>query len=289
MPRPRLNTQALDVMIAVALAEDIGPRDVTTATLIDPRQRGRGTVVAREPGVLAGMPVARRLLNAFDKRLKLSRALDDGASLKPDKTIAVLTGPLAPMLTVERTLLNFVRQLSGIATLTRRYVEAVGSRGPEVLDTRKTLPGWRCLAKYAVAVGGGRNHRMGLFDQVLIKDNHLQASRLSPADAAALARKTLPRKLPVEVEVETVRDARAAAEAGADIVLLDNMSPARMKAAVRAVRAASAKTLVEASGRVTLKNVRAVARTGVDWISVGALTHSAAAVDIALEIEATKR
>jgi len=289
MLRPRLDTQALDVMIAVALAEDIGPGDVTTATLIDPRQRGRGTVVAREPGVLAGMPVVRRLLNAFDKRLKLSRALDDGASLKPDKTIAVLTGPLAPMLTVERTLLNFIRQLSGIATLTRRYVEAVGSRGPEVLDTRKTLPGWRGLAKYAVAVGGGRNHRMGLFDQVLIKDNHLQASRLSPADAAALARKTLPRKLPVEVEVETVRDARAAAEAGADMVLLDNMSPARMKAAVRAVRAASAKTLVEASGRVTLKNVRAVARAGVDWISVGALTHSAPALDIALEIEATKR
>lgn len=285
MPKAALDLKLLDELIAKTLAEDIGSGDVTTVALLGPSVKGRGVLVARESGVVAGMPVVRRLLATFDKRLRISGALKDGSALESGTVIAAITGPAGSMLTVERTLLNFLQRLSGIATLTRRYVDAAAGTGVTVLDTRKTLPGWRRLSKYAVAVGGGENHRMGLYDEVLIKDNHLKASGLSPADAVALARQNAAPELRIEVEAETVGDARAAALAGADIVMLDNMPPARMKKAVAAVRAVSPKTTIEASGRVTLGNVAAVARTGVDWISVGALTHSAGALDIALEME----
>ncbi len=285
MPKAALDLKLLDELIAKTLAEDIGSGDVTTTALLAPSVKGRGMLLARESGVVAGMPVVRRRLATFDKRLRISRALKDGSALESGTVIAAITGPAGPMLTVERTLLNFLPRLSGIATLTRRYVDAAAGAGVTVLDTRKTLPGWRRLSKYAVAVGGGENHRMGLYDQVLIKDNHLKASGLSPAAAVALARQNAAPELRIEVEAETVGDARAAAFAGADIVMLDNMPPARMKKAVAAVRAISPKTTIEASGRVTLRNVAAVARTGVDWISVGALTHSAGALDIALEME----
>ncbi len=291
-----------DDLIENAIAEDVGAGDVTTAALIDPMLRAKGILVARESGVLAGMPVAMRLLRKFDAGaqpatagkhavpLRLTQALRDGSRLSPGTAIASITGPAASLLTVERTLLNFLQHLSGIATLTRKYVDAVAGTGVKVLDTRKTLPGWRVLAKYAVAVGGGTNHRMGLYDQVLIKDNHLGALRalgLGPDEAMALAFARLkhPRTMRVEIEVETVHDAYKAALMGADIVMLDNMRPAQMKKAVAAVRGVSGRTIIEASGRITLRNIRAVARTGVDWVSVGALTHSAPALDIALEIE----
>ena len=286
MPNAKLDWKAVDESVAQALAEDLGGGDVTTAALIEPGQRGTGQLIAREPGVLAGTPVARRLLRRTDRRLRLSAALADGAVLRRGAVIGVVRGPLAPMLTAERPLLNFLQQLSGIATLTRRYVDAIAGTGARLLDTRKTLPGWRRLAKYAVAVGGGTNHRMGLHDQFLIKDNHLAASGLTPAAAVAQARRNAPKRMRIEVEVESVADARAAAQAGADIVMLDNMSPARMRTAVTVVRAARPKTIVEASGHITLRNVRAVAETGVDWISVGAITHSARALDIALDMEA---
>lgn len=288
MPRATLDIEALDRLIAQALAEDLGPGDVTTEALIDPELRGRGELIARERGILAGMPVVRRLLRKFDKKLKLSNALRDGSRLEPNTRIGVISGPAAPMLTIERTLLNFLQYLSGIATTTGRYVDAIAGTGAKLLDTRKTLPGWRSLSKYAVAVGGGVNHRMGLYDQVLIKDNHLGASRLSPAKATALARERAPDRILVEVEIdsETIPDARAAARAGADIIMLDNMSPARMKKAVAVIRSARPGTIIEASGGITLRNIAAVARTGVDWISVGAITHSARALDIALEMEA---
>lgn len=286
MSKIALNRKEVDGLISAALAEDIGPGDVTSIALIRPRQRGRAALVARERGVLAGMPVVRRLLARFDRRLKLSRALEDGARLRPGSVIAVVSGPVVSILAVERTVLNFVQRLSGIATVTRQYADAIAGTGAELLDTRKTLPGWRRLAKYAVATGGGKNHRTGLYDQVLIKDNHLAASGLSPADAVSAARAKVPRGMRIEVEVETVAGARAAALAGADIVMLDNMSPARMKKAAAVVRDVSARTIVEASGRITLLNIASVARTGVDWISVGALTHSAKALDIALEMEA---
>jgi len=291
VPRATLDIEALDRLIAQALAEDLGPGDVTTEALIDPKLRGRGELIARESGILAGMPVVRRLLRKFDKKLKLSNALRDGSRLEPGTRIGVISGPAAPMLTVERTLLNFLQYLSGIATTTGRYVDAISGTGAKLLDTRKTLPGWRSLSKYAVAVGGGTNHRMGLYDQVLIKDNHLQALRkqeVVPAEAVAAAHAHwgAPRKLRIEVEVETIPDARAAARAGADIIMLDNMPPARMKKAVAVIRSARPGTIIEASGGITLRNIAAVARTGVDWISAGAVTHSVRALDIALEMEA---
>ena len=290
MPGAKLDLKTLDDLIRRALAEDVGPGDVTTAALIDPKLRGGARLVAREGGILAGMPVIRRLLRTFDTRLRLWEALPDGTRLKKDMVIATLRGPVASMLAVERTLLNFLQRLSGIATLTRRYVDAVAGTGVKILDTRKTLPGWRGLSKYAVAVGGGVNHRMGLYDQVLIKDNHLRALRelhALPEQAVAMAKARLKRrrKIRFEVEVETVDDAEGAARAGADIVMLDNMPPARMKEAVKAIRALSGRTIIEASGRISLKNVRAAARTGVDWISIGAITHSAGALDISLDME----
>jgi len=291
VPRPTFDTKAADALIELALAEDVGSGDVTTAALIDPKLRGRAAVVAREKGVLAGMSVIRRLLRRFDRKLRLANALKDGARLKPGTRIAVPTGPVASILTVERTLLNFVQRLSGIATLTRRYVDAVAGTGVEVLDTRKTLPGWRGLSKYAVAVGGGTNHRSGLYDQILIKDNHLRALReldVSPMEAAAIVRGRMGRKrnLRIEVEAETVDEAQCAAVlAGPDIIMLDNMPPAKMKRAVAAIREVRPDTIIEASGNITLRTIRAVARTGVDWISVGAITHSAVSLDIALEME----
>ena len=290
MPGAKLDLKNLDNLIRRALAEDVGPGDVTTAALIDPKLTGGGRLVAREGGVLAGMPVIRRLLRTFDRRLRLWGALADEARLKKNTVIATLRGPVASMLTVERTLLNFLQRLSGIATLTRRYVDAVAGTGVKILDTRKTLPGWRGLSKYAVTVGGGINHRMGLYDQVLIKDNHLRALRelqALPEQAVAMAKARLKRrrKIRFEVEVETVDDAEGAARSGADIVMLDNMPPARMKEAVKAIRALSRRTIIEASGRISLKNVRVVARTGVDWISIGAITHSAGALDISLDME----
>jgi len=284
MATRKLHWDSIDRLIEMALAEDVADGDVTTAALVDPSRRAVSRLVAKENGVLAGMPVVRRLLKRFDARLRLGRALSDGAVLAPGAVIAELRGPLAATLTVERTLLNFLQRLSGVATMTRRYVEAVAGTGAEVLDTRKTLPGWRSLAKYAVAVGGGRNHRHGLYDQVLIKDNHL-ASGLSPAEAVEQARRAAPRGMRVEVEVENLADARAAAEAGADIIMLDNMSPARMRRAVAAIRAVAPEAVIEASGAVTLRRLRAIAETGVNWISVGALTHSAPALDISLDTE----
>ncbi len=284
MATRKLHWDSIDRLIEMALAEDVADGDVTTAALVDPSRRAVSRLVAKENGVLAGMPVVRRLLKRFDARLRLGRALSDGAVLAPGAVIAELRGPLAATLTVERTLLNFLQRLSGVATMTRRYVEAVAGTGAEVLDTRKTLPGWRCLAKYAVAVGGGRNHRHGLYDQVLIKDNHL-ASGLSPAEAVEQARRAAPRGMRVEVEVENLADAQAAAEAGADIIMLDNMSPARMRRAVAAIRAVAPEAIIEASGAVTLRRLRAIAETGVNWISVGALTHSAPALDISLDTE----
>ncbi len=285
MPRNILDLKAVDRLIEMALAEDIGSGDATTNALINPELRGHAKLIAREPGTLAGMAVVRRLLKTFDPKLKLSHALKDGAALERDMRIGTIGGPVASILTVERTLLNFLQYLSGIATSTRRYTNAIAGTGAKLLDTRKTLPGWRSLSKYAVVVGGGQNHRFGLYDQVLIKDNHLGFSGLSPAAAVRAARAATPRKMRIEVEVETISGARAAAVDGADIIMLDNMPPARMKKAVAAIRGVRAETIIEASGGITLRNIAAVARTGVDCISVGALTHSATSLDIALEME----
>lgn len=281
-----LGPDELDELIARALAEDVGPGDVTTEALIDRSVAASGRLIAKEPGVLAGMPVVRRLIEQVGEGLRLERALSDGAELEPGTEIGVVAGPCAAMLTAERTLLNFLQRLSGMATLTRRYVDAVSGTGAAILDTRKTPPGWRALSKYAVAVGGGTNHRMGLYDQVLIKDNHLAASGLSAGEAVAAAKERTGGSMRVEVEVGSPGEARAAAEAGADIVMLDNMSAPEMREAVAAIRELGGETTIEASGSITLETVRAVAETGVDWISVGAITHSAPALDISLDVEA---
>ena len=282
-----LDLAVLDGLIARALAEDVGSGDVTTEALVDPERTGSAKLTAKEPGVLAGMPVVHRMVESAGEGLRLERPLPDGSRLGRGDGIGELTGPCKAILTIERTLLNFLQRLSGIATLTRRYVDAVDGTGAKVLDTRKTLPGWRMLSKYAVAVGGGTNHRMGLYDQVLIKDNHLAISGLSPAEAVAAARDRADGSLRIEVEVTSAGDAQAAAEAGADIVMLDNMAPQAMRDAVERVRRARPQTIIEASGSITLETVREVAETGVDWISVGAITHSAPALDISLDVEAS--
>jgi nicotinate-nucleotide pyrophosphorylase (carboxylating) len=293
MPKPTLDWNAVDRIIELALEEDVGAGDVTTETLVPADSRGVAELVAREPGVLAGMPVARRLLRRFDPKILLRKALEDGATLEKGAVIAELHGPARSMLTIERTLLNFLQRLSGIASLTARYVATVEGTGASILDTRKTLPGWRGLSKYAVAVGGGRNHRMGLYDQVMVKDNHVAAvgdargTPVTPAEAMQVLIAQLPkdarrRGLRIEVETETVQQAVDAASGG-DIVMLDNMPPPKMRQAVAAIREARPDCIIEASGGITLRNVRRVAEAGVDWISVGALTHSAAALDIALD------
>jgi nicotinate-nucleotide pyrophosphorylase (carboxylating) len=249
--------------------------------------------VARQPGILAGLPAVALVLGTLDSRPKLEPFLAEGATLEPGCRIAVASGEIATLLMAERTALNFLQRLSGIATQTRRFVDAVTGLSCQILDTRKTTPGWRLLEKYAVRCGGGTNHRMGLHDAVLIKDNHLAATgnRLSIPNALRLARKEplgfgqSPGSFVVEIEVETLEQLNEALAADwkPDIVLLDNMSLDQLREAVRRRNVVAPQVMLEASGGVTLANVRAIAETGVDRISVGALTHSAPALDIALD------
>lgn len=290
-----------------ALAEDIGDGDVTTGSLIPVDWSGTGLIVVKGEGILAGIGLAREVFLRADPELKVEILMEDGARVGPGDTAARLTGSIASILKGERVALNFLQRMSGIATETGRYVENVHGMPVRVMDTRKTTPGLRALEKYAVRVGGGHNHRAGLSDGILIKDNHLAALRArgytmkeiiararqnAPSSGSEFAPESLkgverpgdlrPRQMPVEVEVTNVSEAVEAADAGADIVMLDNMNLDDMREAVRAVHG---RVLVEASGGITLENVRAVAETGVDMISIGALTHSVRALDISLELE----
>ena len=286
--------QAAQTLVRLALAEDLGPAgDRTSAALIPAEQTGTADLVARVPGVLAGLPVVALVCAAVDYRLTLTPSLADGAAVEPGQPLARLHGPLRALLAAERTALNFLQRLSGIATLTRRYVEAVAGLPVQILDTRKTTPGWRLLEKYAVRQGGGTNHRLGLYDGVLIKDNHLAAvaadlaapSASEPAvlqQAIARARQYAP-GLPVEIEVDTLDQLEHALACQPEIVLLDNMSPEQLRQAVARRNALAPQTLLEASGGITLANLRRVAETGIDRISIGALTHSATALDIGLD------
>jgi nicotinate-nucleotide pyrophosphorylase (carboxylating) len=245
-------------------------------------------MVARRPLTVAGLDFAEAAFRQCSTALRIERVVPDGTAVAAGAVLLRVAGPARTLLTAERTALNFVQRLSGVATLTAQYVAAVAGTTAQILDTRKTTPGWRRFEKYAVRCGGGRNHRLGLFDQVLIKDNHLvtlHRARPNPVAAAIeLARAACP-GLTVEVEADTLEQVQQAAEAGADIILLDNMTRATLRAAVKLV-AGRART--EASGGVTLETVRAIAETGVDFISVGALTHSAPAVDIALDFDSAK-
>jgi nicotinate-nucleotide pyrophosphorylase (carboxylating) len=276
LPPPRL----WRALVERALDEDLGSGDVTSALVVPRDAEAPGVIEARQQLVVCGVPLARAVFEAIEPRLAFEATAEDGESLAPGALIARLDGPLRALLAGERTALNFLMRMCGIATLTRRYVEVVAGTGCEIVDTRKTLPGWRALDKYATAVGGARNHRVGLYDGILLKDNHVAfAGGVVPAVKAALA--AAPAGLRVQVEVESEADAQAAVDAGADFLLLDNCSLdvlARIAARLRGV------ALLEASGGVHLANVRAVAETGVQRISIGALTHSAPAADVALEL-----
>jgi nicotinate-nucleotide pyrophosphorylase (carboxylating) len=261
-----------------ALAEDVGEGDVTTDATIDADASGEAELVLREPGVVCGLDVAEAVFRALDAELRFERLIEDGTLVGSATAVARVSGPLRAILTGERTALNFLGLLSGIATLTRRYVDAVAGTGTAILDTRKTTPGLRVLEKHAVAIGGGRNHRLGLDDGVLVKDNHLRAAG---SIAEAVGRLRAATHLPVEVECDTLEQVSEALAAGADALLLDNMRVDELRAAVALARG---RARLEASGGVTLDNVRAVAETGVDEISVGALTHSARSLDVSLEL-----
>ena len=266
-----------------ALEEDLGPGDVTSTWALSPEQRAQGTFVVKEAGVIAGLLVAREVFRQLDREIVLTLWVEDGTPVAPGTAVARVEGPAVPILSGERTALNFLQRMSGIATTTRRYVEAVAGTGAVILDTRKTAPGLRALDKWAVRLGGGQNHRQSLYDMVLIKDNHIAAAGgITRAVERVRARNHA--GLPVEVEVKTLAelDEALALEPPVDRILLDNMDLATL---AEAVRRTAGRIPLEASGGVNLEKVRAIAETGVDYISVGALTHSVRALDISLELE----
>jgi nicotinate-nucleotide pyrophosphorylase (carboxylating) len=287
MRRPSLGLSKTQIekIIDSALAEDISSGDITTELLIPVELRGRASIVVKEEGVLAGIGVAAVVFRRVDPGLEFRGLVSDGSKVHPGDIAATIEGSAASILKAERTALNFLQHLSGIATETARYVDAISGLKARIMDTRKTIPGLRPLEKYAVRVGGGYNHRQSLGDGILIKDNHLAAlhSRgIGLREAVEKAQRDAPHALKVEIEVQNIEQARQALDAGADIIMVDNMSLEDMSYVVQVCRG---RALIEASGGITLENVRAVAETGVDRISVGALTHSAKALDISLDLE----
>jgi len=280
-----IDIQQVEQLIDQAIAEDLGKGDITTEALVPDAQPGKALIVAKAKGIVAGTEVAKQVFLTVDPELKIDILIKDGYYVKPGDIITKLEGKSASILKVERVALNFLQHLSGVASETARYVEAVKGVPTQITDTRKTTPGLRALEKYAVAVGGGKNHRMHLGDAILIKDNHLAVLRnqgLTIREIIDRARRKAPSKLKVEIEVKTLQEAVEAAEAAADIIMLDNMNLDEMRQAVKLIKG---RTLIEASGGITLNKVRAVAETGVDLISVGALTHSPKALDISLELQ----
>jgi nicotinate-nucleotide pyrophosphorylase (carboxylating) len=278
---------ACERLARLALDEDLGSAgDLTSQAVIPADRVGQAVFVGRPAGVIAGLPAARIVFHLVDPNLVFEPLLEDGSSVQANTRLAVVRGPMRSLLTGERTALNFMQRLSGIATLTARYVALVAGLPCKVLDTRKTTPGWRLLEKYAVRQGGGHNHRMGLYDGVLIKDNHLAA--LGPTtgtvgEAVRLARQKHGSGVPLEIEVDTLDQLDVALSVAPDIVLLDNMPPEQLREAVRRRNSLAPKVLLEASGGVNFSTLRAIGETGVDRISIGALTHSATALDIGLD------
>ena len=268
-------------LLDLSLAEDGGPGDVTTNLVIGPDAKGRARLEARQDLTVCGLFVVGEVFRRVDPALAIHGRRGEGESVSAGEPLAFVEGPTRGILTAERTALNFLGRLSGIATLTRRYVDAVAGSGCQIVDTRKTLPGWRALDKFAVLAGGGVNHRFALYDGILLKDNHIAASGgVGAAVEQALA--AAPAGLRVQVEVESLADAETACAAGADFLLLDNRTPDEVREIVLRL---GERALLEASGGITLDNVRAFAEAGVHRVSIGALTHSAGAVDVALEVE----
>ncbi|MDB9823129.1 carboxylating nicotinate-nucleotide diphosphorylase [Deltaproteobacteria bacterium] len=274
------NQFRVDSVIRTALEEDLGSGDITTDAIIDPDSKGKAILETREQVVLAGLPVFCRAFELIGPEIKFETFYEDGELVETGETICNISGSLSVILKAERTALNFLQRMSGIATLTREYVSMAGSDNVRILDTRKTAPGLNLFDKYSVRMGGGFNHRFGLYDGILIKDNHITAAG-SVAEAVNLAKKNSPHTVRVEVEVEDLAGVEEAVKAGADAILLDNMTYTEIREAVHLI---AGKILVEASGGITLENINEIARTGVDLISVGALTHSVRAVDLSLEL-----
>ncbi len=277
-----LGESAIVMLVRDALDEDAAFGDLTTLATVLPARRTRARLVARAPGVVSGVPLALAAFRLLDERVEIRVDLEDGSAVSRDQTVLYLSGHARGLLAAERTALNFMQHLSGIATLTSQFVEAVRGTKAAIVDTRKTLPGWRRLEKYAVRCGGGMNLRMDLASAVLIKDNHLAAVDGDIALAIRRVRDYAPEGTPVQIEVETAQQARVAIESGAESVLLDNMSNELMR---ECVEMAHGRCLTEASGGVRLDTVREIAMTGVDRISIGALTHSAPALNLALDFE----
>lgn len=290
----------INALLQLAMQEDIFTGDITTNNLIPDNLMIEGVFIAKESGIVAGLPIVEYFFSKLDKNVFFKQWVKDGFFVRTGETIAAIHGKAKAILSGERIALNFLQRLSGIATLTARFVERITPLKTSLMDTRKTVPGWRYLEKYAVAVGGGVNHRMGLYDQVLIKDNHLDIIKnkgllnISSNDsiiekAVYLLRQRIMKGILIEVETRTLEEVKDALAAGADIILFDNMDIQQLKDAVKVVKewkygGGKRQPLTEASGNITLENVALVAQTGVDRISVGAITHSAKALDISLEI-----
>ncbi len=277
--------EQIDSIIDLALAEDISHGDITSEGLIPPELQGKASILAKAEGIIAGGEVTKRVFLKVDPSLKVELLIKDGARVKPGDIVATIFGNVISILKAERVALNFLQRLSGIASLTAKFIAKTKGLKVKITDTRKTTPGLRLLEKYAVRIGGGQNHRFHLGDGILIKDNHLAALRalgMNIKDIVAKAKQNAPQGVKVEVEASTIQEALDATEAGADIIMLDNMSPDEMR---RVVSLIPSGVKIEASGGINLDNVRAAAMAGVDFISIGALTHSAKALDISLELE----
>jgi nicotinate-nucleotide pyrophosphorylase (carboxylating) len=274
-----LDPRLLQDVVARALAEDIGHGDLTSLTLVEPAARGRAQIIAKAPGILCGLPIGQAVFAQVDASVAWSSLSNDGEAVTPGQVLVELVGPIRAILMGERVALNFMQQLSGVSTATAAMVRVCAGARARILDTRKTVPGLRALQRYAVRVGGGVNHRFGLFDAILIKENHIAAAGgIAPALERARAAGPMVR---VEIEVETLAQLDEALAAGADLILLDNMDLETMR---QAVTRTGGRAKLEASGGVTLETVAAIAQTGVDFISAGSLTHSTKALDLSLRL-----
>ena len=275
-----INNYYVKQLFELALAEDIGIGDITSNVIIPKDRIATGKILSKDTGLIAGLEVVESLLNIVDSQLTLTSMLSDGDKVEPGAEIGKIQGAAGMMMQLERIALNFLRRLSGIATLTSKYVQAVAGYPVKIIDTRKTTPGWRTLEKYAVRVGGGYNHRFGLYDAVLIKDNHIALAG-SITKAIEMARAQIPHTMTIEIETKTLQQVSEALHAKPDIIMLDNMMIDEMKEAVKLI---GGRVLVEASGNVQLETVKQIAATGINLISVGALTHSAPALDISIDV-----
>ena len=275
-----INSRVIRDLLEMALREDIGSGDITSNSVVPADAVANGTMLSKSDGIVAGLDVAREIFRMLDPDVGFRKSASDGEQVHQGQEIASVRGLARSILVAERTALNFLQRLSGIATMTSKYVQAASGYPVKIVDTRKTTPGWRVLEKYAVRVGGGHNHRFGLCDAVLIKDNHIAAVG-SIADAVARAREQIPHTMKIEVEVEDLDQVREAVRSGADIIMLDNMDVGMMSEAVRLI---NGRALVEASGGIRLNDIPAVAATGVDLISIGALTNSAVPLDISMSM-----